>query len=1001
MKKKWTTIVLTMILTMLLTTVGVFAVGETDNSGYWEVTVTEVTDSSAVIVWNPVDHKDYKHSEDVVFNIYKVNDAGEKELLAKVVDKEDADEDDQSDVYVYNLDRDAKDDSGKDVPLGYSYTAEDLDPDTDYELIVEKDKNADEKEKSHSGIVEFTTKPAADSMEEGDETGPADKTLKTKSVDDTAYTLSEGTSVRNYSTSAVFTWKMDRGLTDGAKIDINGYKITPKDNGDGTYSYTVTGLDPASTYSLPVKAVSKSGSILSNVINVKVETFYQLSAGTSVHNYSTSAVFTWKMDRRLGTGDMVDINGYRVTPKDNGDGTYSYTVTGLDPASTYSLPVKAVSKSGKALSNVMNVKVETFYQLSAGTSKGKTPSSAVFTWKMERKLGIGDRVDINGYMVMPKDNGDGTYSYTVTGFDPGSTYSIPVKVVSKNGKSLSNVIIVKVENYYQLSNGKSIGTAQTSAKFTWKMNRKLTGEEMVDINGYRVTPKDNGDGTYSYNVTGFDPGSTYSIPVKVVDKNGKTISNVLNIEVGTYFQLTGGKTADETLDSAKFTWKMNRKLSSGEKVDINGYKVTPKDNGDGTYSYRVSGFDPASTYSIPVKVVDKNGKTISNVMIVRVGTYYQLTEGKPIDETPFSAVFNWRMNRTLSNGEKVNINGYSVNPTKNKDGTYSYTVTGLGPSSSYNFPVKVIDKNGRTISNVLNIAVKTPYTLSDGKSTPIKGGSSVLSWRMSHTLKDGAKIDINGYKVNPTKNSDGTYSFTVTGFDPEKTYSIPIKVVDKNGRQVSNILTVQVENLDYQIKTMQVQFTFSRDRDLTSHSGGSVTTHFSKGYTTLTTGYEAGYFWFNYGGRAYRVQRDSSTTNLKIATSGFDKTYSSQAATNYVNSLNISSNTGMLVWVSTYTQKEYIFTGSKNNWRLVNGPWSVSTGLPQTMTTTGLGYIKQKAASNNGLPYWSVVSDYSLHGKAAGWTLGYPASNGCVRNTNDHAYYIYYSCPIGTAVYVY
>ena len=914
MKKKWTTIVLTMILTMLLTTVGVFAVGETDNSGYWEVTVTEVTDSSAVIVWNPVDHKDYKHSEDVVFNIYKVNDAGEKELLAKVVDKEDADEDDQSDVYVYNLDRDAKDDSGKDVPLGYSYTAEDLDPDTDYELIVEKDKNADEKEKSHSGIVEFTTKPAADSMEEGDETGPADKTLKTKSVDDTAYTLSEGTSVRNYSTSAVFTWKMDRGLTDGAKIDINGYKITPKDNGDGTYSYTVTGLDPASTYSLPVKAVSKSGSILSNVINVKVETFYQLSAGTSVHNYSTSAVFTWKMDRRLGTGDMVDINGYRVTPKDNGDGTYSYTVTGLDPASTYSLPVKAVSKSGKALSNVMNVKVETFYQLSAGTSKGKTPSSAVFTWKMERKLGIGDRVDINGYMVMPKDNGDGTYSYTVTGFDPGSTYSIPVKVVSKNGKSLSNVIIVKVENYYQLSNGKSIGTAQTSAKFTWKMNRKLTGEEMVDINGYRVTPKDNGDGTYSYNVTGFDPGSTYSIPVKVVDKNGKTISNV---------------------------------------------------------------------------------------MIVRVGTYYQLTEGKPIDETPFSAVFNWRMNRTLSNGEKVNINGYSVNPTKNKDGTYSYTVTGLGPSSSYNFPVKVIDKNGRTISNVLNIAVKTPYTLSDGKSTPIKGGSSVLSWRMSHTLKDGAKIDINGYKVNPTKNSDGTYSFTVTGFDPEKTYSIPIKVVDKNGRQVSNILTVQVENLDYQIKTMQVQFTFSRDRDLTSHSGGSVTTHFSKGYTTLTTGYEAGYFWFNYGGRAYRVQRDSSTTNLKIATSGFDKTYSSQAATNYVNSLNISSNTGMLVWVSTYTQKEYIFTGSKNNWRLVNGPWSVSTGLPQTMTTTGLGYIKQKAASNNGLPYWSVVSDYSLHGKAAGWTLGYPASNGCVRNTNDHAYYIYYSCPIGTAVYVY
>ena len=199
---------------------------------------------------------------------------------------------------------------------------------------------------------------------------------------------------------------------------------------------------------------------------------------------------------------------------------------------------------------------------------------------------------------------------------------------------------------------------------------------------------------------------------------------------------------------------------------------------------------------------------------------------------------------------------------------------------------------------------------------------------------------------------------------------------------------------------MQVQFTFSENRTLTSYTGGSVTTNFSRGYTTTCTGFENGRYQFYYQGRMYYVNR-LSTTNQSIVSSAFDKTYSGTTATNYVNSLGISSSTNYLIWVNTYTQKMYIFYGSRGNWRLVQGPWVVSTGKPTTMTSTGLAQIRQKDYYDRNLYYWNVVSYFSIHGKVSEWVLGYPRSDGCVRNTDDHASYVYYNCPIGTAVYVY
>lgn len=202
------------------------------------------------------------------------------------------------------------------------------------------------------------------------------------------------------------------------------------------------------------------------------------------------------------------------------------------------------------------------------------------------------------------------------------------------------------------------------------------------------------------------------------------------------------------------------------------------------------------------------------------------------------------------------------------------------------------------------------------------------------------------------------------------------------------------------VRTMQYKFTFRETRLLKSYTGGNYTQKFNRGYNMIATGYSAGRYQFIYKNRLYYVNR-LSTTNVGYQYWSLQTRYNWTEAEQFINRLNIGSGTRYLIWVNTYSQKEYIFKGTRGNWKCIGGPWSVTTGACYTPTSNGLGRIQQKDPSQNGLPYWSVVSDFSIHGKHASWTVGKPGSNGCVRNTNDHAQWIYYNCGYGTSVYVY
>ncbi|APF23046.1 L,D-transpeptidase [Clostridium butyricum] len=156
----------------------------------------------------------------------------------------------------------------------------------------------------------------------------------------------------------------------------------------------------------------------------------------------------------------------------------------------------------------------------------------------------------------------------------------------------------------------------------------------------------------------------------------------------------------------------------------------------------------------------------------------------------------------------------------------------------------------------------------------------------------------------------------------------------------------------------------------------------------------------------------------------YDKTSStieasSQALTSTIspdniNSLNIESSTQYLINVDLTSQKTYIYKGKQDDWTLLKA-FSCSTGISGEETPKGSFVIQEKGdwffsdKYNQGGKYWSqIVGDILFHSvpfdkdKATivDYTLGEPASHGCIRLSIVDSKWIYDNIPKGSKVII-
>ena len=246
------------------------------------------------------------------------------------------------------------------------------------------------------------------------------------------------------------------------------------------------------------------------------------------------------------------------------------------------------------------------------------------------------------------------------------------------------------------------------------------------------------------------------------------------------------------------------------------------------------------------------------------------------------------------------------------------------------------------------------------------------------------------------------------------------------------------------VRPMYEKVTFKEGVSLTSHDGKNKTRYFDYGDTIIAQGfgggkykfwYKGNYFYASYVrmknciamyqknpdgfvGEAYcangmfakqdfaqngKVKYSGSFKNQdKKTVSGTITYYDKLSAESFVNKSGKGSNTSYLIWVSTYQQHLYIFKGRKGHWKLIKD-WECSTGAAKSPTPTGFdNQIQEKDSYYSYIRYWSKFQhDNSIHGtKNSSYRFGKPMSNGCVRNFDRNAFWIYDNCKIGTGLIV-
>lgn len=233
--------------------------------------------------------------------------------------------------------------------------------------------------------------------------------------------------------------------------------------------------------------------------------------------------------------------------------------------------------------------------------------------------------------------------------------------------------------------------------------------------------------------------------------------------------------------------------------------------------------------------------------------------------------------------------------------------------------------------------------------------------------------------------------------------------------------------VDNCVRTSAVALKIKVKKKLKSHDKQHKGLSLKKGATVYTCAFGYGRYQFIHDGNFYWLNRVGTKSHKTV----YDKAhpYSDEEVLYYINGRDgsdglglTSSSTGKLIWVNTYTQRIYVFQGSAGNYSLIAGngaAWKVSTGKPATPTIRYIDpkdsvldtgrivgkskTINKKVKSRHGIPCWNCFSTWNaIHGQKKSWSIkGVPKSNGCVRNTNAHAKYIYNNCPKKTRVLIF
>ncbi len=406
----------------------------------------------------------------------------------------------------------------------------------------------------------------------------------------------------------------------------------------------------------------------------------------------------------------------------------------------------------------------------------------------------------------------------------------------------------------------SSNTTENTTDLSWSASTDNVGVTNYEIFQDGVSIGNSGINT-TFNVTGLTPGTSYDFTVFAEDAAGNTsaVSNTETVNTladgqapSAIVDLSSSNTTDTTTD---LTWS-----ASTDNVGVTNYEVFQDGvsiaNTGTLTNFNVTGLTAETSYDFTVFAEDAAGNTspVSNTETV-VTTAAPDTED-PTAITDLSSANTTATTTDLSwsaSTDNVGVVNYEVFQDgvsiANTGTTTAFNVTGLSPSTSYDFTVFAEDAAGNTsaVSNTETVNTpgvpdtEDPTAVNDLTSSNTTSTTTSLSWTAATD-----NIGVTNYEVFQDAVSIGNTgvntTFNVSGLTANTSYDFTVVAEDAAGNTspVSNTETVLTPAgggvIDYTSENSNLTTVDWTARDLFADRNIGIGTTDTQGYRLAVAG---------------------------------------------------------------------------------------------------------------------------------------------------------------------
>ncbi|HBH82197.1 MAG: hypothetical protein A2X05_03425 [Bacteroidetes bacterium GWE2_41_25] len=499
------------------------------------------------------------------------------------------------------------------------------------------------------------------------------------------------------------------------------------------------------------------------------------------------------------------------------------------------------------------------------------------------------------------ETGTGSYSSSISGLAPGTTYYVRAYATNSAGTAYGNEVIfttgVPPPVIPTLTTTAITGITQTTAASGG--NISSDGGALVTARGIcwntsanptialsTKTTNGTGTGTFTSSLTGLTAGTTYYVRAYATNSAGTSYGNEINFTTSAVIPVS------PTLTTSVITLITQTTASSGGNITSDGNAPvtargvcwntsanptialstkTTDGTGTGTFTSSLTGLTASTTYYVRAYATNSAGTAYGNEQTFTTSAPATVVPGAPIIGTASAGNAQATVTFTapVSNGGSA-ITGYTVtsNPGSiTASGSASpITVTGLTNGTAYTFTVTATNANGSGPASSASNSV-TPSTVPGAPTigTAIAGNAQATV-TFTAPVSDGGSV-LTGYTVTSNPGSitaSGSASpITVTGLTNGTAYTFTVTAKNASGtgpaslasNSVTPLAALTVSDWDGNVyNTVQIgtQIWMSENLKTTSYRDGTPIPLVTDNtvWSILTT---PGYCWYNNDAATYKA----------------------------------------------------------------------------------------------------------------------------------------------------